>query len=234
MRKAALILIECGFFVPQSLVMQQLGMGRFAKNCSLCVVLFVKKPVCIDLNYYCQTMLRTLYIVCLITALSCQKKPGREASTGGSSPEDSAAVLAKRPGPDAPRSAADRLVRALYFEHSKKANPLLETKDRTLIDQFFIKSTADLIWRTTSASPEKLRQMKSNPLFNAPTSAIKKMWVEPAAVAGTRAVVYVTFEHKAKPEEIRIDMQEIAGRWRIIDMLYPDGSRLTQILEKKS
>lgn len=225
---------ECGFLMPQPCVLQRLGMGRFAKDRSLYTVISVKKPVCISLNYTFQAMPRMLYVVWLITALSCQTKPKQEASTGGSPPEDSAAMLAKRPGPDAPRSAADRLVRALYFEHSKKANPLLETKDRALVDQFFVKSTADLIWRNMSVSPEKIHQMKNNPLFNAPTSAIKKMWVEPGAVAGTRAVVYVTFEHNAKPEEIRIDMQQVAGRWRIMDMLYPNGSRLTQLLEKES
>lgn len=174
-------------------------------------------------------MPRILILILLLTALSCQTKPKQETSVA-SPPEDSAAILAKRPGPDAPRSAADRLVRALYFEHSKKENPLLETKSRALIDQFFIKSTADLIWRDASASPGKLNRTKANPLFNAPNESVKKMWVLPAAVAGSRAVVYVTFERKAKPEEIRIDVQQVAGRWRITDMLYPDGKRLTELL----
>lgn len=174
-------------------------------------------------------MPRILVVLLLISALACQTKPKQE--TSATSPaEDSAAILAKRPGPDAPRSAADRLVRALYFEHNKQGNPLLETKNRALIDQFFIKSTADLIWRGASTSPGKLKRTKSNPLFNAPNESIKKMWVLPAAVAGSRAVVYVTFERNAKPEEIRIDMRQVAGRWRIMDMRYPDGKRLTELL----
>jgi len=104
-------------------------------------------------------------------------------------------------------------VRALYFEHSKKDNPLLETKDRALVDQFFVKSTADLIWRDVSASLGKLGRIWENPLFNAPNETIKKTWVLPATIAGPRAVVYVTFERNTKPEEIRIDMRQIAGRW---------------------
>lgn len=174
-------------------------------------------------------MSRIFVVLLLLAALSCQTKPKQETSATTPA-EDSAAILAKRPRPDAPRSAADRLVRALYFEHSKKDNPLLETKNRTLIDQFFVKSTADLIWHDASASPGKLNRTKANPLFNSPNEFIKKMWVLPAAVGGSRAVVYVTFERKAKPEEIRIDMQQVAGRWRIMDMLYPDGKRLTELL----
>jgi hypothetical protein len=172
--------------------------------------------------------MRSILCVTLLTIIfSCQTKPKQETLSTATA-EDSAAILAKRPGPDAPRSAADRLGRALYFEHRKKENPLLETKDRTLIDQFFINSTADRIWRNTSRV--KQNQTKVNPLFDAPDEAVKKPWVLPAAVAGSKAVVYVTFEKNAKPQEIRIDMQQVAGRWRIVDMLYPSGKRLTDIM----
>ena len=175
-------------------------------------------------------MLRTSLVFFLLVTLSCQTKPKQETSATAP-PVDSAAILAKRPGPDTPRSAADRLIRALYFEHSKKENPLLEKNNRALIDQFFAISIADLIWRDASASPGKLKRTKVNPLFNAPNETIKKTWVLPAVVAGSRAVVYVTFERNNKPEEIRIDMQQIVGRWRITDMLYPDGKQLTQLLQ---
>ena len=171
-----------------------------------------------------------IFVAVLFISLSCQTKPKQETSAV-SMPQDSAAILAKRPGSDAPRTAADRLVRALYFEHSKKDNPLLEVKDRLLIDQFFAKATADLIWRDVMLSSDKLKRTKTNPLFNARNERIKKMWVLPAAVAGSRAVVFVTFERDAKPQEIRIDMLQIAGRWRIVDMLYPDGKQLTQLLQ---
>ena len=157
-------------------------------------------------------MPRICFVFLLLVSMSCQTKLQQETS-GSSTSVDTAAILAKRPGPDAPRSAADRLVRALYFEHSKKDNPLLETKDRALVDQFFVKSTADLIWRDVSASLGKLGRIWENPLFNAPNETIKKTWVLPATIAGPRAVVYVTFERNTKPEEIRIDMRQIAGRW---------------------
>ncbi len=167
----------------------------------------------------------------LVTALSCQTKSKQETETTTATViQDSAALLAKRPAPGAPRSAADRLVRALYFEHNKKENPFRETKDRALIDQFFVKETGDLIWSDAQKSTGKVNRIRTNLLFNAPDAAIKKTWVEPAAVAGTRAVVYVTFENNAKADEIKVDMQRIAGRWRITDMHYPGEKRLTELL----
>ncbi|AUD01197.1 hypothetical protein [Spirosoma pollinicola] len=172
-----------------------------------------------------------LFTALLIASLSCQTKTKQEAQTTSATvTEDSATALAKRPGPDSPRTAADRLVRALYFEHNKTENPMRETKDRSLVDQFFAKPTADLIWNDAQKLGSKLNRTKINLLYNAPDAAIKKTWVLPSVLGGTRAIVYVTFENKAKPEEVRVDMQQVAGRWRITEMQYPDGKQLTKLL----
>ena len=97
-----------------------------------------------------------LLISAFLFTLACQpaSKPGNRTE-GGTATADTAALLAKRPGPDAPRSAADRLVRALYFEHSKTENPLRETSSRALIDQFFAPPTADLLWNRAKQSSVK-------------------------------------------------------------------------------
>ncbi|QKZ11985.1 hypothetical protein [Spirosoma sp. KUDC1026] len=163
----------------------------------------------------------------LFLNLACQTKPKKEeADTAATAQVDSASALANRPTPESPRSAADRLVRALYFEHNKEDNPFRE-KDRSLIDEYFSQPTADLIWK----NGDKLKPAKKNPLFNAPDAAVKKMWVEPAAVGGSRAIVYVTFKNGGKPEEIKVDLQQQKGRWYITDMLYPNGKQLTQMIQ---
>lgn len=165
------------------------------------------------------------------TLLACQTKPKQETESGKAPVADSAAILAQRPGPDTPRSAADRLIRALYFEHNKTENPFREKKDRALIDQFFAKPTADLIWNDAQKASGRLNRTKTNLLYNASDSAVKKTWVLPALVGGSRAIVYVTFEENGKPQEIKIDMQQIAGRWRITEMIYPNGKHLTEMLK---
>ena len=174
-----------------------------------------------------------LFLIFAVVGHACQTKNKQGSETASSTStvtEDSAALLTKRPTDNTPRSAADRLVRALYFEHNDKENPFRERKDRTLIDQFFAKQTADLIWNDAQKPTGSVNRTKTNLLFNAADTAVKKTWVLPAVVSGTRAIVYVTFEHKAKPEEIKIDMQQVTGRWRIIEMHYPEGKQLTQLL----
>ena len=167
-----------------------------------------------------------LYAGLLLVALSaCETKKTESQTTASTTTPDSTAALTKRPGPDAPRSAADRLVRALYFEHNKTENPFRETKTGVLIDQFFAKPLADKIWKKVSQPGYKVP--KVNPLFNAPDASITKTWVEPAAVGGSRAVVYVTFQQAGKPGEVRVDLVQTAGRWRITELTYPAGKTLT-------
>ncbi len=176
-----------------------------------------------------------LIVASVVVCFSCQPKQKEATTTANTSlateKPDSAVDLTKRPGPDAPRSAADRLVRALYFEHNVKENPFREKKDRALIDQYFDKPTADLIWSDSQKASGKVNRAKINLLFNAPDAAVKKTWVEPAAVGGTKAVVFVTYQNSGKPEEVKIDLQQLAGRWRITEMYYPGGKQLTQLLK---
>lgn len=161
----------------------------------------------------------------LIALCSCDtKKPAGQVGSETAT-IDSAAALTKRPGPDAPRSAADRLVRALYFEHNKTDNPFRETRTGTIIDQFFARPVADKIWKRVSNAGYKVP--KVNPLFNAPDAGISKIWVEPAAVGGSRAIVYVTYLLAGKPAEVRVDLLQMAGRWRITELTYPAGKTLT-------
>ncbi|UFH56682.1 hypothetical protein [Spirosoma sp. KNUC1025] len=170
----------------------------------------------------------------LLITVACQTKPKQEAQTAETSEttqNDSTLALTTRPKPGAPRSAADRLVRALYFEHNTKENPFREAKDRTLIDQFFAKPTADLIWNDAQKATGKVNRKKVNLLYNAPDASIKKTWVEPAAIGGSKSIVYVTFLNNNKPEEARIELNQIAGgRWRIADILYPNKKKLTELL----
>ncbi len=181
-------------------------------------------PFCL-LNKACMKTTLLVALLLLTTLISCDSKKTDTKTSSATAPVDSAAALTKRPGPDAPRSAADRLVRALYFEHNKTDNPFREVKTGVLIDQFFAKPLADKIWRKVSQPGYKAP--KVNPLFNAPDASITKTWVEPATVGGSRAIVYVTYLQAGKPAEIRVDLVQTAGRWRITDLTYPAGKTLS-------
>jgi len=167
----------------------------------------------------------------ILLSWGCQQKTAQE-TTGKPAAEltEAAVDLTKRPAADAPRSAADRLVRALYFEHDTKENPFLEDKDPALAEQFFTKPVAEKLYKKASATSASRKQI--NPLFNAPDAQVQKRWVLPAAVSGAKAVVFVTYNTSGKEQEMRCELdQQANGRWRISDIIYADGKRLTELIK---
>lgn len=175
-------------------------------------------------------MIRTyLTLIVLTLQLACQTKPKQEAKTEQTAvtPVD----MTKRPAESAPRSAADRRVRALYFEHNKTENPFRDAKTRALIDEFFDKKIADRIWNDSRRVNGTWKRTALNPLFNAPDTEVQKTWVLPALISGDKAVVFVTYQKDGVEKEMRMEMVSIGNdRWRISDMVYTDGSRLTDLL----
>ena len=170
-----------------------------------------------------------LIVVIISLQLACQTKSKQEAETKKT--EVAPVDLTKRPPDSAPRSAADRLIRALYFEHSKTENPFRETGNRALIDQFFSKQLADRIWNDQRMKNGTWKRSAVNPLFGVPDNEVKKKWVLPALISGDKAVVFVTYQKEGVEQEMRVEMEPIGSdRWRISDIAYADGSRLTEKL----
>ena len=170
-----------------------------------------------------------ILLAALALQLSCQNKPKQEAKT-----EQTAAApvdLTKRPTESAPRSAADRRIRALYFEHNKTENPFRDAETRALVDEFFDKKVADRIWNDPRRENGTWKRMALNPLYNAPDTEAKKTWVLPALVSANKALVFVTYQKDGREKEMRIEMVSIGSdRWRISDIIYADSSRLTDLL----
>jgi hypothetical protein len=170
--------------------------------------------------------MRPLLFALLLLA-ACQSKPKTDANTASDTTATVTVDLTKKAGPDAPRTAADRLVRALYFEHRVKESPFVEVKNPALAEQFFTKPVAAKVL----AYAQRLDKKPTvNPLFNIPDKQAEKMWVLPATISGDNASVFVTYTDKGKPQEMRCEMTKQADRFRIADIVYADGSRLTEKL----
>jgi hypothetical protein len=175
--------------------------------------------------------MRAFLLALLLLGAACQTKP---KTTEAANQADTMAVdLNKMPSREAPRSAADRIVRAIYFEHDKADNPFLTPNNTALAEQYFTKPTAALV-QAKAAKLGRAKRHALNPLYNVPDGQIEKMWVLPANVAGDTAVVFVTYVNTAtgKEQAMRCEMTQIAkGRWRVADIVYADGKRLTDVLK---
>lgn len=124
------------------------------------------------------------------------------------------------------------LIRALYANHKAGKSPFFQTKDRALVDRFFVKEIADLIWAdaTISAKTGDVAFMEADPLYNAQDMDIQDFVIHTAEVDNDGAEVLVTFTNFGERNEFTFLLDKENGQWRIGDLFYGDGSQLFQLL----
>jgi len=133
--------------------------------------------------------------------------------------------LAKRISPDA-------LVADLYRESSKDRSPFFQTKNRALVDKYFQKNLADLIWKDAVRSKGEVGAIDGDPLYNAQDMDIEHFSVHPATYDKGTAKVRVTFENFGKKEEVGflLSSGKRSTVWKIANIQYSDGTNLLGIL----
>ena len=138
----------------------------------------------------------------------------------------STAKVTKQKSPDA-------LVTELYRQSGRNRSPFFQTKSRALLDRYFQKHLADLIWKDAIRSKGEVGAIDGDPLYNAQDMEIKNFAVHKASYANGLAEVKVSFENFAKKEEIVFLLTpgpRDAG-WKIANIKYNDGTDLLGILK---
>jgi hypothetical protein len=131
------------------------------------------------------------------------------------------------------QTSADALVTELYRQSGRKHSPFFQTKSRTLVDKYFEKHLADLIWKDAIRSKGEVGAIDGDPLYNAQDMDIKNFAVHKASHANGLAEVKVSFENFGKKEEIvfLLTPGPRAAGWKIANIKYKDGTDLLGILK---
>lgn len=118
------------------------------------------------------------------------------------------------------------LVRDLYDQHKKDRSPFFQTKNRALVDKYFDKNLADLIWKDAIVSKGEVGAIDGDPLYNAQDRDIKKFVIGAAKITGERAEVPVTFENFGEKQALTYALVRQNKEWKISDINYGGGSTL--------
>lgn len=112
------------------------------------------------------------------------------------------------------------------------------------MDRYFTKELGDLIWKDAKGSGDEVGALDGDPLFNAQDMEIKKFVVHKTGYATSsaptakeakpplNATVTVTFENFGQRHSIQFEMSQSSVGWRISDIRYDDGARLSAILKQ--
>jgi hypothetical protein len=175
------------------------------------------------------------YRLCL-SVLSAGK-PEQVSATVYRDLKNQYSLSAWKPGPCGDIQAAislapDALVKSLYSAEKAGVNPFFQKEDRSLVDKFFAKDFADLIWNDAVSSDGEVGALDFDPLYNAQDTKITKFLIGKPAYAkkSGAATVLVSFRNFGKAETVKfLLVKEDFKSWKITDVIYRGGSRLKDI-----
>lgn len=123
------------------------------------------------------------------------------------------------------------LVVDLYRQH-KQRSPFFQTRSRTLLDKYFQKELADLLWQDAHTSGDEVGALDGDPLFNAQDMEIKNFSIRDGFVTADLASVPVSFENFGAKHQIVFRLVKQRSGWKIADIKYDDGVTLKEILKR--
>ncbi len=183
------------------------------------------------------TLSAVLFIACSVSVGSGNNNANAVNTTAvnsnspanDSTPVTSATPAAKPDTNDA--AAAEKLVSDLYKAHDGKHSPFFQTKNRRLVDKYFTKQLADLIWKDAVSSKDEVGAIDGDPLYNAQDMEIKNFAIGKASIKDDSATVPVTFTNFGDKQKVDFLLKLVNGSWRIDDIEYGKGDSLMKWLK---
>jgi hypothetical protein len=138
-----------------------------------------------------------------------------------------------------PQTTPDALVRSLYTAHrNRRTDPLFQMKNLALLEKYFAKDLAGLLWKDAKTSAEKneVGALDGDPLYNAQDMKITAFRIKaPEYGEGNREIadVPVTFKNFGKEQTVLFRVKRDSGKaWRITDIFYPGNDASSSSLRK--
>ena len=122
------------------------------------------------------------------------------------------------------------LVQNLYNQH-RRQSPFFQTRSRALLDRYFTRELANLIWSDARASRGEVGAVGGDPLFNAQDMEIKNFSLRERTVRLDAAEVAASFQNFNERHEILFRLVPAGRSWKVADIVYDDGTTLLGILK---
>ena len=168
----------------------------------------------------------------LISTVNCfsTNRTASDNSNAGNASNDSIVPTATPPvvNEKAERAAdaPDAVVKDLYKQHDARKSPFFQNKDRALVDKYFDKNLADMIWKDANESDGEVGALGADPLYNAQDMDIKKFAVGQPKITGDKAEVLVSFENYKTKTEMTYLLVKKNNEWKISDINYGESGTL--------
>jgi hypothetical protein len=175
--------------------------------------------------------LTCLFVISLFAATTsgCGSRTSIEINApavAANSNTNSPPAVSSEAGAEDQSATAQAVVTDLYKQHDSKNSPFFQTKNRSLLDKYFTKELADMIWKDVTSSKGEVGILDGDPLYNAQDMEIKNFSIGRSTVTGDRATVPVSFSNYGKKEALTFDLVRVGGAWKIDNINYGGGESL--------
>lgn len=136
--------------------------------------------------------------------------------------------------------APNVIVKNLYKSQKAGTGPFFQTKKRAVVDKYFTKSFADLIWNDAVKADGEVGAIDFDPLYGSQDPQITKFVIMKTGWGGDEskfgrsdeAVVQVTFDDSGVEQMVSFEFKQGRDKsWKIYDIRYRNDSRkLVEIL----
>src|SRR6185295_4628509 len=132
------------------------------------------------------TTMKTTKLIVVVIAMLAGISLSIEAGTGSKSAN----------------SASPRAVVVNLYNQHKKRSPFFQRKSRALLDKYFTRDLATLLWEDARSSGDEVGALDGDPLFNAQEMEITDFSIEPGTVGAQAAEVPVSFKNLGQKHQI--------------------------------
>jgi hypothetical protein len=137
------------------------------------------------------------------------------------------------------------IVKNLYASQKAGSGPFFQTKSRAVVDKYFTKKLADLIWKDAVAAKGEVGAIDFDPLYGSQDPQITDFTIMETGWGGDskfgpddEAVVQVTFKDSGKERMVSFQFKQGKDKkWKIYDIHYrSEGEqvKLVEVLTKAS
>jgi len=135
----------------------------------------------------------------------------------------------------------DAMVKNLYKAQDAGSGPFFQTKSRALVERYFTKDLANLIWKDSVNAKGEIGALDFDPLYGSQDPQIRDFKIIKSGLAadaefhaGEKAIVEVSFENAGKKQRVAFAFdQDKAGSWKIFDIRYPDNTSLREVFVRQ-
>ena len=135
--------------------------------------------------------------------------------------------------------APNVIVKNLYAAQKAGSGPFFQTKSRALVDKYFAKNLADLIWKDAVAAKGEVGAIDFDPLYGSQDPQITDFTIMETGWGGDskygpddEAVVQVTFKDSGKERMVSFQFKQGKDKnWKIYDVHYRSADGQVKLVE---